>query len=424
LKPDEYRLGAYRDRLGTAHWAAMARSKPNDADVVVVGAGIVGLATAHQLATGPTPRAVIVVDKEAGLARHQTGHNSGVIHSGLYYKPGSMKARTATTGRQLMVAFCAEHGVPHRTTGKVVVATRASQTGALEELYRRGIANGLAVRRISLDEMRELEPHARGVAALHVPETGVVDYVAVCEMLRSLIVANGGDIRLGWPVRRVTTLMEQVEVRGDGEILRAGHLVNCAGLHSDRVARLAGSTGDTRIMPFRGEYRGLRPDAAHLCRTLIYPVPDPNFPFLGVHFTRGVDDDVHVGPNAVPAFAREGYRWRAINGKDTLEILRARSSWKLARRYWRTGIGEILRSVSERAFVKALQELVPEVTAADLVPAAAGVRAQAIAADGALLDDFVVQRTERVVNIVNAPSPAATASLAIGAEVAAMVDPR
>ena len=393
-----------------------------DVDVVVVGAGIVGLATAHELTTRRPNVRVAVVDKEARLAAHQSGHNSGVIHSGLYYRPGSMKARTCAEGRKRLVEFCAEHGIAHRTTGKVVVAVDEEELEPLAELERRGQANGLSLRRLDPDQLAEIEPHARGVGALHVAETGVVDFPAVCGTLADLVADRGGRILLGWTVRSVSPDGDAVVVESDTDLIRAGRLINCAGLHSDRIAALTGDQPSARIMPFRGEYKNLRPEASHLCRTLIYPVPDPSFPFLGVHLTRGIDGHVHVGPNAVPAGAREGYRWRDLQWSDSWEVLTARSTWTLARRYWRTGMGEIWRSLSDGAFLKALRRLVPDIGPDDLESAPSGVRAQAIADNGELIDDFVLSRSGPVLNVVNAPSPAATASLSIATEIIDQLD--
>lgn len=392
------------------------------ADVAVVGAGIMGLATAHELTRRRPGIRVAVLDKENRVSAHQSGHNSGVIHSGLYYRPGSMKARTCTRGRAELTAFCDEHGIHYSITGKVVVATSDDELGRLDELERRGRANGLAVERISPGRLVELEPHATGVAALHVPETGVVDFGEVCATLAKLVEGSGGELLLGHEVTGIAREGENVLIETDGGHVRARRVVNCAGLHSDRVAAAAGDRPAARIMPFRGEFRNLRPEAAHLCRTLIYPVPDPSFPFLGVHLTRGVDGHVHVGPNAVPATAREGYRGRDFDPRDTWEMLTARSSWVLARRHWRTGSGEIWRSFSERAFVRALRRLVPEVGRTDLEPAPSGVRAQAISPAGDLLDDFVISRSGPVLNVVNAPSPAATACLVIAAEIVDQLD--
>ena len=393
---------------------------PARTDILVVGAGIVGLATASELSQLRPGVRIVVVDKEDRLAAHQTGRNSGVLHSGLYYKPGSMKARTATAGRDRMVAFCRAHGIAHEVCGKVVVASSDDDLGRLADLERRGIANGLRVSRIDPARLRELEPHVAAVAALHVPETGIVDFRAVCNALATGFVAAGGEVWLRTPVSGITETPSGVRVETAAGDIEAALLVNCAGLHSDRVARLHGADDGTRIVPFRGEYYELREGRTHLVNNLVYPVPDPAFPFLGVHFTRMVRGGVHAGPNAVLAFAREGYRWWDVDGRDVGEVVQNPAFWRLAGRHWRTGLREIHRSLSKRAFVTALQRLVPEIEEDDLVASPAGVRAQALASDGALVDDFAIRQSPRVIDVVNAPSPGATASLEIGSTIAAL----
>jgi len=396
------------------------QSAARQLDVVVVGGGIVGLATALAVLGARPGTSLAVLEKEPGLAAHQTGRNSGVIHSGLYYKPGSIKARTCSRGRALLERFCAEHSVPFERCGKVVVATRPEQVAQLEELERRGRANGLsAVRRISTGELREHEPNAAGVAALFVPETGIVDYRQVAEAYAGEIVRRGGEICRGARAIAVRRSGAGVVVESTSGAFEGRVLVACAGLASDRVARMAGLAIDVTIVPFRGEYWMLSPGRAHLVRNLIYPVPDPAFPFLGVHFTRRMGGGVEAGPNAVLALAREGYSRTSFDAGDVLEIARWPGFWKMARRHWRAGMAEQWRSISRAAFARACAELVPDVTEADLAPGGAGVRAQALARDGSLVDDFALAEAERMVHVLNAPSPAATASLAIGEEIAA-----
>lgn len=384
--------------------------------VVVLGAGIVGLATAHELTR--RGHRVTVVDKEDRLAAHQTGHNSGVVHSGLYYAPGSLKARLGTAGATSMVEFAQRHGVTVDRCGKLVVATDPAQLPALEELLRRGAANGVPCRRITADEAREREPHVAGVAAIHVESTAVVDYVGVCQVLADLVVDGGGDVVLDAAVKAIRADASGVTVETTSRTLRADHLVACAGLQSDRIARLAGIDPQVRIVPFRGEYLELAPRATHLVRGLVYPVPDPDLPFLGVHLTRMFDGTVHAGPNAVLALAREGYTWGAVRPRDVAELARWPGTWRLARSWWRTGVEEVARSLSSRRFLRSLQVLVPELNEADLVPTHAGVRAQAVDRSGALVDDFLLQRGPRQLHVLNAPSPAATAALEIGRHLA------
>lgn len=391
-------------------------------DVVVIGAGIVGLATARAVQDARPGTRIVVVDKEPVLARHQTGSNSGVVHSGLYYRPGSLKAALTVAGKVELERFCTERGVAWERCGKVVVATRPDELDALRTLAARAEANGVVAERIPLGRLRELEPYVDGIDALHVPGTGIVDYPGVCRALADDLTTAGAELRLATTVTGGEERPGVVVVRTDRDDVEAAVVVNCAGLQADRLAAAwPGATTGVRIMPFRGEYHELVPARRNLVRNLIYPVPDPRFPFLGVHFTRRVDGTVEAGPNAVPAFAREGYRWRDVDLRDAAEIVRSRSSHALARRYWRTGLGEIHRSASRRAFVRALQRLVPDVRPDDLRRAGAGVRAQAIDAAGNLLDDFAFAETRRAVHVVNAPSPAATASLAIGRSIAARV---
>ncbi|MEM9608731.1 MAG: L-2-hydroxyglutarate oxidase [Actinomycetota bacterium] len=382
--------------------------------VVVIGGGIVGLSTAHRLTERWPEATVTVLEKEPELALHQTGRNSGVIHSGLYYVPGSLKARTCRQGRAELIEFCERHDVDFELCGKVVVATSEDEITRLDELERRGGENGVSCERIGADRLREIEPHAAGIAALHVHDTGIVDYVGMCAKLAELVGEAGGEVRTGSPVTGIRSVSGGSLVEAGGDELEADLVVNCAGLHSDRITALSGQTSPAAIVPFRGEYYELEPHARHLCRTLIYPVPDPAFPFLGVHVTKMIDGGVECGPNAVLALAREGYRWRDVDHRDLWEVLSSPAFRVLARKYWRTGMGEMWRSASKRAFVKALQKLVPELQVGDIVAAPAGVRAQALAPDGALLDDFAFAESDRVVNVVNAPSPAATAALAIG----------
>lgn len=390
-------------------------------DAAVAGGGIVGLATAKALAE-EHGLAVAVLEAEDRVAAHQTGNNSGVVHSGLYYRPGSLKARNCIEGRLALEAYCREREIPYERCGKVVVATRRAQLPALDELEHRGRENGLAgIRRIGPEEIRELEPHASGIAGLHVPETGIVDFVAVAEALAGDVRAAGGEVLLRHRVRGLRKEGDGFRVlTSAGPVVSRG-FVNCAGLQSDRVARLAGLRPRVRIVPFRGEYYVLRKDRRHLVRNLIYPVPDVRFPFLGVHFTRRVNGEVEAGPNAVLALKREGYRRTAFSLADTLETVTYPGFWKLGLRYLGTGLAEQWRSLSKAAFVRSLKELVPEIRQEDVRPGGAGVRAQALAPDGTLVDDFVILRGEGMVHVLNAPSPAATASLAIGRHVASQL---
>ncbi|MFI8180563.1 L-2-hydroxyglutarate oxidase [Actinacidiphila glaucinigra] len=396
------------------------------ADIVVIGAGIVGLATAYAITRSSPGTSVLVLDKEDGPARHQTGHNSGVIHSGVYYRPGSLKARYATQGAAEMVKFCAGNDIPHEVTGKLIVATEREELPRLHALAQRGRQNDIPVQELGPAQIAEREPHVRGLAAIHVGTTGVCDFTAVAAAMARLATEGGrGEVRIayGREVRALHRDGRSVIVEPhSGPPVRAGALVNCAGLYCDRVARMAGTANEdvagVRIVPFRGEYHELRPDRAGLVRGLVYPVPDPAFPFLGVHLTRGVDGSVHVGPNAVPALAREGYRRRTVHPRDLVETAAFPGTWRIARRHWRYEAGEIRRSLSKRALVESVQRLLPEVTADDLVPAEAGVRAQAVLRDGTLVDDFLIAGDGPFVHVLNAPSPAATASLPIGREIA------
>ncbi|MGW7413400.1 L-2-hydroxyglutarate oxidase [Streptomyces sp. NPDC054863] len=389
----------------------------HDCDVLVVGGGIVGMASAHAITRAAPGTRVMVLEKEAGPARHQTGRNSGVIHSGIYYRPGSLKARYAVRGGAEMVKFCAEHDIPHEVTGKLIVATERAELPRLHALVQRGRQHGIAVRELGPAQIREYEPEVRGLAAIHVASTGICDYGRVTQELAR---SSGAEVRYGAEVRVIARRASGIAVRtADGTVFRAKALVNCAGLHCDRVARMAGDDPGMRIVPFRGEYFDLtRPE---LVRGLVYPVPDPAFPFLGVHLTRGIAGGVHVGPNAVPALAREGYDWGAVRPADLAGTLTWPGSWRIARRHWRYGAGELHRSLSKRAFTEAVRRLLPAVTEADLRPSPAGVRAQAVLRDGTLADDFLIREAPRTVHVLNAPSPAATASLPIGREVARRV---
>lgn len=387
----------------------MARS-----DVIVLGGGIVGLSTAWRLRERFPDFAIRVIEKESDLALHQTGRNSGVLHSGIYYRPGSLRATNCRDGKKAMEAFCAEHGVPFERCGKVIVAVDESELPNLEKIYERGQANGVVCELIGPERLAELEPHVSGIRAIHVPEAGIVDYVGVCRKLAELLRKHGAEIHLSTRVTGLRTTADETTVETTAGDFQAAYVVNCTGLHCDRVTRLSGQRPQAKIVPFRGEYFELTPEAEHLCRALIYPVPDPKFPFLGVHFTRMVLGGVECGPNAVLAFAREGYTKRDINLRDLAESLTYPGFLRMAARHWRTGCLEMWRSFSKAAFVRALQRLIPEIRAEHLHPAPAGVRAQALGRDGKLLDDFLIQESGRIINIGNAPSPAATAALNIG----------
>jgi L-2-hydroxyglutarate oxidase len=388
-------------------------------DVVVVGGGIVGLATAHAVVR--TGRSVAVVEREPRLAQHQTGNNSNVIHSGLYYAPGGYKARLAVAGCAETVAFCRAHDLPHAVTGKLVVATEPEELPRMAELKRRGDANGVENHELDQAGMREHEPHVRGIAALYVPSTGITDYRAIAEKLGELIGKEGGEIHLNRPVRQIVPRADDVVVRTATGDLLGKQVVVCAGLRCDEVARAAGADPGVRIVPFRGEYSGFSDRAAELVKGLIYPVPDPAFPFLGVHATRGIDGHVHAGPNAVLALAREGYSWGTVKPKEFVATITYPGMVKVAMRHWKYGFGEMHRSLSRKAMVKQIQRLLPDVRAEDLHRAGAGVRAQAVKPDGTLVDDFLFVEQGRgpgsVLHVLNAPSPAATAALPIGREI-------
>ena len=392
-------------------------------DVVLVGGGIVGLATGYKLIAARPDLKIAILEKESQLALHQTANNSGVIHSGLYYKPGSLKAINCIQGYHELVNFCEEEKIPYEITGKVVVATRDSQKPILTMLLERGLENGLTgTRNISLEELKEYEPHCTGVGAIHVPQTGIVDYLQVALAYGRKIIQLGGAIFLDHKVLEINQKDSINYIETSKGTFQAKLVVNCAGLYSDKVARMNdASINDVKIIPFRGEYFKLKAERAYLVKNLIYPVPDPNFPFLGVHFTRMQKGGVEAGPNAVLAFKREGYKKTQVDFAELAETLTWPGFQKVAAKYWKTGIGELYRSFSKAAFTKALQELIPEIQESDLVEGGAGVRAQACDRTGGLLDDFAIRESEFAINVLNAPSPAATSSLSIGGTVADMV---
>jgi L-2-hydroxyglutarate oxidase len=383
-------------------------------DFVVIGGGIVGLSVAWAILEKRPKARIAILEKEDSVARHQTGRNSGVIHSGIYYKPGSLKAKLCREGNRRLVEFCEVHGIRYEICGKVIVATTASEIPRMENLYERGVANGLAAKRLSASEVNEIEPHVNCLAGIQVPSTGIVDFVGVCQKLAELVKARGGELRLGTKVQALRAKGSEVVLETSQDALSARWIINCAGLHSDRVAKLAGAEPGARIVPFRGEYYELKPDRRFLVRNLIYPVPDPDFPFLGVHFTRMIDGSIHAGPNAVLSLKREGYHRSSFNLRDFLDTMTYAGFWRLAAKHAKSGLEEIHRSFSKRAFVRSLQKLIPEIRGEDLVPGAAGVRAQALRPDGGLVDDFLIVRGPRAIHVCNAPSPAATASLEIG----------
>ncbi|APW61048.1 L-2-hydroxyglutarate oxidase [Paludisphaera borealis] len=393
-------------------------------DVAIIGGGIVGLATAYQLNKALPQRRVVVLEKEAEVGLHQTGHNSGVLHSGIYYKPGSLKSTNCREGKKLMEAFCEAEGIAYEICGKVIVAIDEADLPALDRIYERGQANGVVCEVIGRERLAELEPHAAGIKAIHVPEAGIVDYKQVCRRLAERIREAGGQVLTSARATKIERKGDKVVITTAAGEVEASQVVNCAGLYSDRVTALGGQKPDAKIIPFRGEYFELKPEAEHLCKNLIYPVPDPAFPFLGVHFTRMIEGGVECGPNAVLAFGREGYRKTDFNLADMADTLSYAGFLKLAAKYWKTGLGEMWRSASKKAFVRALSRLVPEIRAEHLKPAPAGIRAQAVTPDGAMVDDFLIQEADRIVNVNNAPSPAATASLNIGKTIAERLVPR
>ncbi len=390
-------------------------------DVAIVGGGIVGTATAMALQENGI-RNVIVLEAESKLATHQTGNNSGVIHSGLYYKPGSLKAKNCVEGRELMYKFCKQHNIKHERCGKLVVATKQEEIPQLQKLEERGKANGLTgIKKLNSEELKEYEPHVSGLSGLFITETGIVDYNQVTETYAKIILENGGEIRTNSKFLRLTNYNNLLVLETKSGEYQTKFLVNCAGLYSDKVAKICGANPGLQIIPFRGEYYKLRKEKEHLVKNLIYPVPDTRFPFLGVHFTRMIKGGVEAGPNAVLAFKREGYSHKDFSVTDILEMAAYSGFWKMAAKYYKMGIGEFYRSLNKNAFVKALQKLIPEVKHDDLNQGGAGVRAQAVDPNGNLVDDFRIVEAEKMIHVLNAPSPAATASISIGRTIAGLV---
>jgi L-2-hydroxyglutarate oxidase len=388
-------------------------------DLAIIGGGIVGLAAGMELLTRYPSLRLVILEKEHELAQHQTGHNSGVIHSGIYYAPGSLKARACVEGKAKLIEFCDEHGIPFEQCGKVIVATHEEELPRLEHLYENGLANGVpSLELIGPERLREIEPHVTGIKALYSPTTGIVDFAQVARAYASEVIARGGEILANHEVHAINQHNDCYRLETPRDIIRARYVISCAGLYADRLARMTGMSGAPQIVPFRGDYYILRPERAHTVRGLIYPVPDPRFPFLGVHFTRRINGEVWLGPNAVLAFAREGYHRLDIRLRDFWETLRYRGFQKLAGKYWRVGLEEMSRDFSKRAFLKALQRYLPDLRLSDLLAGPSGVRAQALAPDGALVDDFMVNHEDGTLHVRNAPSPAATSSLAIAEMIA------
>ena len=399
----------------------MIRRREVPYDIAIVGGGIVGLATANALLDVNPGSRIIILEAESQLATHQTGHNSGVIHSGLYYKPGSLKAKFCAEGRDAMYRFCGEHGVPHERCGKIVVATSEDELPRLEELHRRGTANGLqGMKWLTPEEMREYEPNVSGIRGLWVSETGIVDYKSVSRVFAKMLQSRGCELRTATRVIGCVSDDGELRIQTISGEIRSKALVNCGGLQSDRIARLCGLDPGVHIVPFRGEYYELKPERRSLVKNLIYPVPDPRFPFLGVHFTRMIGGGVEAGPNAVLAFKREGYRKSDVSMRDLADLVGFGGFWKMSRRNWKMGMAEVWRSYSKHAFVTALQRLIPALKHEDVIPGGSGVRAQAVDVNGGLLDDFHVVRAANMIHVLNAPSPAATSSLRIGREIASM----
>lgn len=391
-------------------------------DVVVIGGGIVGLATAYQIRKKSPDVSITIVEKESEVAKHQTGNNSGVIHSGLYYKPGSLKAANCIKGYQLLLEFCDQENIRYELCGKIVVATSQTERPYLDTLYKRGEKNGLSgLIRLKAEELKEYEPHVNGIEGIYVPQTGIVDYKMVCLKLKEKLEAIGVEFYFGHKVESIKFSRGESLIKTNAQEFKTRLIVNCAGLYSDKVARMTPAKPDIKIVPFRGEYYQLKESSKHLVKNLIYPVPDPNFPFLGVHFTRMIHGGVEAGPNAVLAFAREGYKKRQINLAELFETLTWPGFQKVAWKYWQTGLGEMYRSFSKDAFTKALRKLIPEIQSSDLETGGAGIRAQACDRTGGLLDDFQIFEDDHCINVCNAPSPAATSSLAIGDEVSSHV---
>ncbi len=390
-------------------------------DFAIIGGGIVGLSTSMALAERYPQARILVLEKENQVAFHQTGNNSGVIHSGIYYKPGSFKAKFSRDGCRSMVQFCQEHNIDHEVCGKVIVATSAQELPRLENLYKRGLENGLDVKKITSEEVKEIEPHVASVAGIWVASTGIVNYKQVCQKYAEIILKGGGEIKFNTKVEKIVASGKNWVLETSDGSFETHFVINCAGLYSDRVAKLGNVDPQAKIIPFRGEYYELTPEKRHLVKGLIYPVPNPDFPFLGVHFTRMIDGTVHAGPNAVLSMKREGYKKTDFNLSDFAEVMSYPGFWKLAAKHSNEGIKEIIRSFSKAAFVKSMQKLIPEVTASDVVPTHAGVRAQALMNDGKLVDDFLIVKGQNSVHVCNAPSPAATSSIEIGKAVAAEI---
>jgi L-2-hydroxyglutarate oxidase len=391
-------------------------------DIVIVGGGIVGLATALRLKEQKPELDIAVLEKEDSIARHQTGNNSGVIHSGLYYAPGSLKATNCIRGYHMLLDFCKENDIPYDLCGKVVVATRQSEIPALEKLYQRGVANGLSgMKYLTAEQIKEYEPHCTGIKGIFVPQTGIVDYKVVAQKMAAKFQNAGGKIHTGKKVTAIDVQENETIVYCGDEKFAAKLMVNCAGLFCDKIAEMAGQDPGMRIVPFRGEYYAIKPEKASLVRNLIYPVPDPNFPFLGVHFTRRISGEIEAGPNAVFAFRREGYKKTDFKFSEFWNSISWKGFRKVAAKYWQTGLGEYYRSFSKKAFTKALQQLVPSVQMDDLEPAGSGVRAQACSKDGGLIDDFFIKEAPGCIHVLNAPSPAATSSLSIGQTISELV---
>ena len=390
-------------------------------DYLIIGGGIVGLSVGKALMEKFPAASLAIIEKEPQLATHQTGHNSGVIHSGIYYKPGSLKAQLAKSGNESMRRFSEEMGIQHDICGKVIVATNDKERPLLENLYQRGLENGLEIHKMSQEELKEREPHVIGVEAIHVPNAGIVNYKEVCEKIGETIEGRNGKIYLNQKVTAITEKGEEVVIETEKQTFRGKYLINCAGLHSDRIARIAGYKIDMKIIPFRGEYFQIRYERKELVKHLIYPVPNPDFPFLGVHFTRMIDGKVDVGPNAVLSLKREGYKKTDFLLSDAAEIIRFKGFWKLAGKYMREGLDEMVRSVSKKKFVENARRLIPDLEEDDLIPGPAGVRAQALNHDGSLVDDFKIINGNNSVHVLNAPSPAATASLEIGRAIASKI---